>query len=211
MITLYSKATSNGRKASIMLEETGLDYTVRPMVLEDKEQKQDWFLAINPNGKIPCITDDNGPDGLPVSLFESGSILVYLAEKSGQLLPENGRARGDVLNWLFFASGHITHTGMCVHWQVRHRDNGQEHAHLDVWQAENRRVYGIVDQALSAREFLAGEYSIADIAAYPWIYRWKMQGIDIGAYPNVREWLERVGERPAVKRGMQIPPRDDDL
>ncbi len=211
MITLYSKATSNGRKASIMLEESGLDYTVRPMALENMEQKEDWYLAINPNGRIPCIVDDDGPGGVSVTVFESGAILIYLAEKSGRLLPQEPSARMEVLNWLFFASGHITHTGLGVHWQIRRRDAGEEHAHLGVWQAENNRVYGVLNRGLEGRDYLAGDYSIADVAAYPWIYRWQMQEVDLDRYPNVREWLARVGSRPAVKRGLQIPPRDDSL
>ena len=137
MITLYSKATSNGRKASIMLEESALDYRVRPMDLDTGEQKEDWYLAINPNGRIPCIVDDGGPDGRAVTVFESGAILIYLAEKSARLLPEESGARMEVLNWLFFASGHITHTGLGVHWQIRCRDAGEEHPHLGVWQTEN--------------------------------------------------------------------------
>ena len=209
MITLYSKATSNGRKASIMLEESGLAYTVRPMALEKKEQKEEWYLAINPNGRVPCIIDDDGPDGKKATIFESGAILVYLAEKSGRLMPADPVARLDVLNWLFFAAGHITHTGLAVHWQVRNRDSGKEHAHLDHWQAENNRVYGVLDRGLAGRDYLAGDYSIADVAAYPWIYRWDMQEIEIDKYSNVKAWLGRVGDRPAVRRGLQIPPRDD--
>ncbi len=211
MITLYSKATSNGRKASIMLEETGLDYEVRPMALERKENKEEWYLAINPNGRIPCIVDDDGPGGESVTLFESGAILQYLAEKSGKFLPAAGPARAEVLNWLCFASGHVTHTGLCVHWQVRCRDAGEEHAHLEMWQEENERVYGVLERSLSARDYLAGEYSIADIAAYPWIFRWDMQEIDLDAYPGVKAWLGRIAARPAVERGMNIPPRDDGL
>ncbi len=209
MITLYSKATSNGRKASIMLEESGLAYKVRPMAPEKKEQKEDWYLAINPNGRIPCIVDDEGPHGRPVTMFESGAILLYLAEKSGRLLPADPGARLEALNWLFFASGHITHTGLAVHWQVRERDAGREHAHLGIWQEENQRVYGVLERALGRRHYLAGEYSIADVAAYPWIYRWDMQEIALERYPGVRDWLARVGARPAVQRGLQIPPRDD--
>jgi GST-like protein len=209
MITLYSKATSNGRKASIMLEESGLAYTVRPMVLERKEQKQDWYLAINPNGRIPAIVDDDGPGCQAVTVFESGAILMYLAEKSGRLLPQDAIARMEVLKWLFFASGHVTHTGLCVHWQVRQRDAGLEHAHLEQWQAENNRVYGVLERTLEDRDYLAGDYSIADIATYPWIFRWEMQEIDISSYPSVAAWLGRVHERPAVQRGLRIPPRDD--
>ena len=211
MITLYSKATSNGRKASIMLEESGLDYTVRPMDLDNREQKEDWYLAINPNGRIPCIVDDDGPGGKAVTVFESGAILIYLAEKSGRLLPQEPGARMEVLNWLFFASGHITHTGLGVHWQIRRRDAGEEHTYLGAAQEENKRVYGVLNRGLEGRDYLAGDYSIADISAYPWIYRWRMQEIDLDSYPNVRDWLARVGTRPAVKRGLQIPPRDDEL
>jgi GSH-dependent disulfide-bond oxidoreductase len=209
MITLYSKATSNGRKVSIMLEETGLDFSVRPMALETKIQKEDWFLAINPNGRIPSITDDDGPGGAAVSVFESGAILQYLAEKSGKFLPAGGTDRVEVLKWLFFASGHVTHTGLAVHWQVRNRDAGEEHAHLDMWQEENNRVYGVLERGLAERDYLAGDYSIADIAAYPWIFRWDMQEIDIDAYPNVKAWLARIAARPAVQRGLNIPPRFD--
>jgi len=211
MITLYSKATSNGRKASIMLEESGLPYTVRPMALEKKEQKEDWFLALNPNGRIPCIVDEDGPGGQKVAVFESGAILLYLAEKSGRLLPADPGARIEALKWLFFASGHVTHTGLAVHWQVRERDAGREHAHLALWQEENERVYGVLERALAGRDYLAGDYSIADIAAYPWIYRWDMQEIALDAYPGVKDWLARVGARPAVGRGLRIPPRDDGL
>ena len=211
MITLYSKATSNGRKASIMLEESGLDYAVRPMDLDNREQKEDWYLAINPNGRIPCIVDDDGPGGKAVTVFESGAVLIYLAEKSGRLLPQEPAARMEVLNWLFFASGHITHTGLGVHWQIRRRDAGEEHTYLGAAQEENNRVYGVLNRGLEGRDYLAGDYSIADISAYPWIYRWRMQEIDLDSYPNVRDWLARVGARPAVKRGLQIPPRDDGL
>ncbi len=211
MITLYSKATSNGRKAAIMLEETGLAYQVRPMALERKEQKEDWYLAINPNGRIPCIQDDDGPGGESVTLFESGAILLYLAEKSGQFLSEQPTTRLETLNWLFFASGHVTHTGLAVHWQIRCRDNNQAHPHLAEWQHENNRVYGVLERTLTERDYLAGDYSIADIAAYPWIYRWQMQEIALGDYPNVQRWLQQISNRPAVKRGLQIPPRDDDL
>ena len=211
MITLYSKATSNGRKASIMLEETGLPYTVRPIALERKEHKEAWFLAINPNGRIPTIVDDDGPGGEKVTVFESGAILIYLAEKAGMLVPADPVQRIEVLKWLFFASGHITHTGLAVHWQVRNRDEGREHAHLGQWQDENNRVYGVLELGLEGRDYLAGAYSIADIAAYPWIHRWQMQEIDLSRYPRVKAWLDRIGERPAIQRGLQVPPRSDGL
>jgi GST-like protein len=213
MITLYSKATSNGRKASIMLEESGLSYRVRAMDLDAREQKEPWFIALNPQGRIPVIDDDDGPDGRQVTVFESGAILIYLAEKSGRFLPADGRTRADVLKWLMYASTHLTFTGMQVHWQVRLRDEGRPHDLLSVWQEENNRVYGAFEQGLAdGRPFLAGDtYSIADIAAFPWIHRWKMQEIRLGEFPAVSAWYARVGARDAVRRGLDVPPRGDDL
>ncbi|MDX1483796.1 MAG: glutathione S-transferase family protein [Alphaproteobacteria bacterium] len=212
MITLYAKATSNGRKASIMLEETGLDYEVRPMALERKEQKEAWFLEMNPNGRIPVITDDDGPDGAPVTVFESGAILLYLAEKSGRFLPAAPAPRARVMEWLFFVSTHLTFGAMQVHWLARRRDAGEPHPDLEMWQAENARVYGVLDQGLAGSPYFGGEdYSIADIAAYPWVYRWRMQGIDMEAFPHLKSWFAGVGAREAVIRGLGIPPRDDDL
>ncbi len=213
MITLYAKATSNGRKASIMLEETGLPYRARPVDLAAGEQKQPWFLALNPQGRIPAIADDDGPGGRPVTVFESGAILIYLAEKSGRLLPADTRGRAETLKWLMYASTHVTFTGMQVHWLVRLRDAGRPHDLLDVWKEENARVYGALELGLSdGRPYLAGtDYSIADIAAYPWIYRHRMQEIDLAAYPALAAWFGRVGARLAVVRGLDVPPRDDDL
>jgi GST-like protein len=213
MITLYSKATSNGRKASIMLEESGLSYRVRAMDLDAREQKEPWFIALNPQGRIPVIDDDDGPDGRQVTVFESGAILIYLAEKSGRFLPADGRTRADVLKWLMYASTHLTFTGMQVHWQVRLRDEGRPHDLLSVWQEENNRVYGAFEQGLAdGRPFLAGDtYSVADIAAFPWIHRWKMQEIRLGEFPAVSAWYARVGARDAVRRGLDVPPRGDDL
>jgi GST-like protein len=213
MITVYSKATSNGRKASIMLEETGLSYRVRAMDLDAREQKEPWFIALNPQGRIPVIVDDDGPDGRSATVFESGAILIYLAEKSGRFLPADRRARADVLKWLMYASTHLTFTGMQVHWQVRLRDEGRPHDLLSVWQEENNRVYGAFEQGLAdGRPFLAGDtYSVADIAAFPWIHRWKMQEIRLGEFPAVSAWYARVGARDAVRRGLDVPPRGDDL
>jgi GST-like protein len=213
VITLFSKATSNGRKASIMLEETGLRYQVRPIDLDAKEQKQPWFLKLNPQGRIPVIHDDDGPGGQPVTVFESGAILIYLAEKAGRLLPTEPRARAEVMKWLMFTSTHLTFTAMQVHWQVRLRDQGKPHALLDVWQEENERVYGVYELGLAdGRRFLAGDdYSIADIAAYPWIYRWRMQEVSLLGMVRLHEWFERVGTRAAVRRGLDVPPRSDNL
>ena len=212
MITLYAKATSNGRKASIMLEETGLPYEVRPMALERKEQKEDWFLEINPNGRIPVITDDDGPGGAPVTVFESGAILIYLAEKSGLLLPTAPSDRARVMEWLFFVSTHFTFGAMQVLWLARMRDRGEAHPGLEGWQAENARIYGVMEQGLDDGPYFGGAaYSIADIAAYPWVYRWEMQGIDLDAFPRLKSWFAAVGAREAVIRGLGVPPRADGL
>jgi GST-like protein len=212
MITLYAKATSNGRKASIMLEETGLPYEVRPMALERKEQKEAWFLEMNPNGRIPVITDDDGPDGEPVTVFESGAILMYLAEKSGRFLPTDPGVRARTLEWLFFVSSHLTFGAMQVHWLARLRDAGEPHPDLADWQDENARIYGVMDTGLSDGPYLAGaQYTIADIAAYPWIYRWDMQGIDMESFPRLKAWFETVGARDGVIRGLGVPPREDGL
>ena len=211
MITLYSKATSNGRKASIMLEESGLDYVVRPMALNKMEQKENWYLQINPNGRIPCIVDNQGPNEETVTIFESGAILVYLAEKCGQFLPFDPVARFETLNWLFFASGHVTHTGMAIMWQVRSRDRGEEHSNLKLWQTENDRVYGVLERGLEGRRYLSVDYSIADISIWPWIYRYDLAGLNLEKFPNVKNWFERIAARPAVQRGIQIPPRNDDF
>lgn len=213
MITLYSKATSNGRKASIMLEETGLPYRVRAMDLDAREQKEHWFTELNPQGRIPVIVDDDGPEGRQVTVFESGAILVYLAEKSGRFLPVSARGRAEVMNWLMYASTHLTFTCMQVHWQVRLREQGKPHELLDVWQEENDRVYGVFERGLAdERPFLAGEaYSIADVAAFPWIHRWRMQEIGLDEFSAVSAWYARVSARDAVRRGLDIPPRGDAL
>lgn len=213
MITLYSKATSNGRKASIMLEETGLSYRVQPMDLTAKEQKQPWFLAINPQGRIPVIVDDEGPGGQTVSVFESGAILIYLAEKACKFLPTAPQPRAEVMKWLMFTSTHLTFTAMQVHWQVRLREAGAAHDLLRVWQQENERIYDVYELGMAdGRRFLAGDdYSIADIAAYPWIYRWKMQEVPLPAMPGLKAWFDRVGARDGVKRGLTVPPRSDGM
>jgi GST-like protein len=196
-----------------MLEETGLSYRSQHMDLTAKEQKKPWFLAINPQGRIPVIVDDDGPGGQVVSVFESGAILIYLAEKVGKFLPIPPQPRAEVMKWLMFTSTHLTFTAMQVHWQVRLREAKRDHDLLRVWQEENERIYGVYELGLAdGRRFLAGDdYSIADIAAYPWIYRWKMQEAPLPAMPGLRTWFELVGVRDAVKRGLSVPPRGDGM
>jgi GSH-dependent disulfide-bond oxidoreductase len=209
MIELYSWATGNGRRASIMLEESGLPYTVHPMDLSTKVQKEPWYVAISPYGRIPAIVDRDPPE--PVTLFESGAILIHLAEKSGKLLPPSGASRAETLKWLFFQTSNVGPMAMQVHWLARCRDNGEPHANLDVYRDEVRLLYGIMERRLAGAPYLAGEYSVADVAAYPWVFRHPMQDIDLAPFPALADWFARVGARPAVKRGMNIPPRKDGL
>ena len=209
MIELYSWATGNGRRASIMLEESRLAYELHPMELGTKRQKEPWFLALNPYGRIPVIVDrDLDP---PIVLFESGAILLYLAEKSGRLLSSAAASRAAALKWLFFGTSSIGPTAMQVHWLVRRRDKGEPHANLEIYRAELETLYGIADRRLAEAPYLAGDYSIADVAAYPWVYRHGMQGIAMARFPALAAWMGRVAARPAVQRGMNIPPRSDGL
>ena len=169
------------------------------------------FLSLNPNGRIPVIIDrDPGDAGGPLAVFESGAILLYLAEKSGRLLPADPVARVAALQWLFFASTQVTHTAMQVHWLVREQQAGKAAPHLDDYRAELVRLYGVLDGVLAGREWLAGaDYSIADIAAWTWIERHEMHGIALDPWPSLSDWLARVAARPATVKGYGIPPRAD--
>lgn len=210
MIDLYSRATPNGRKVAITLEETGLPYDIHPVNLAKKEQKAPEFLALNPNGRIPVIVDDDPGDGGRAVIFESGAILLYLAEKSGTLLPSDTAQRIEALKWLFFGSSQVTHTAMQVHYLVRRREAGEPQENLGVYVEELERLYGVLDGVLAGRAYLAGdEYSIADLSAWPWVERHGVHGIDIKRWPSLGAWLERIAERPATKRGYDVPPRGD--
>lgn len=210
MIELHSRATPNGRKIAIALEETGLPYTVHPVDLSRKEQKAPDFLKLNPNGRIPVIIDRDPGDGRPLAVFESGAILIYLAEKSGKLLPGDGLARIEALKWLFFASSQVAHTAMQVHWLVRRRDADETTPHLEDYRTELARLYGVLDGVLAGREWLAGDdYSIADIAAWTWVERHDMHGLPFDPWPALAAWSARVAARPATVRGYDIPPRAD--
>ena len=208
MIDLYTASTPNGWKASIMLEEVGLPYEVKPIRLDQGEQKQDWFLKINPNGRIPAIVDrDEGDFGV----FESGAILIYLAEKTGRLLPADLRGRSSVLQWLMFQMSGVGPMQGQANVFFRYAPEKIPFA-IERYQRETRRLYEILDGALTEREYLAGDYSIADVATWPWarIHGWA--GVEIDGLPNLQRWLERVGERPAVAKGWKIPrPPDADL
>ena len=206
MIDLYTWSTSNGRKASIMLEELGADYTLHPIHIGKGDQFTPEYLAINPNGKIPAIVDSDGPGGAPIAVFESGAILIYLAEKYGQFLPTEPVARMEVIQWLMFQMGGIGPIFGQVHHFLRAAKEKVPYG-IERYGTEARRLYGVLDRRLDGREHLAGEgYSIADIATWPWVLRHEWQQIDLADYPNVKRWFDAVGSRPAVQRGIQIPP-----
>lgn len=212
MIELYSRATPNGRKVSIALEESGLPYRVHAVDLARREQKSPEFLSLNPNGRIPVIVDRDpaGAGRGPLAVFESGAILTYVAEKSGKLLPSDPLARLAAFEWLFFASSQVTHIAMQVHWLVRLKEQGKAAPHLEDYRVELRRLYGVMDGALAGRKWLAGDdYSIADIAAWTWVERHPMHGIVLESFPALADWFMRVAARPATRKGYDIPPRND--
>ena len=205
MIDLYTWATPNGHKASIMLEELALDYRVHPIDIGNGEQFAADYVAINPNGKIPTIVDQDGPGGGPFAVFESGAILIYLAEKTGRLLSPDPRQRSQAIQWLMFQVGGLGPMfGQAQHFR-RFAPQPLPYA-IERYSKEAARLYGVLDSRLGAGEFLAeGDYSIADIATYPWVARHEWQGISLADYANVRRWFELVGRRAAVQKGMQVP------
>jgi GST-like protein len=210
MITLYTWTTPNGRKIPVALEEMGLPYEVRPVDIGASEQFSAAFLAVSPNNKIPAIVD-HGAAGGPVSVFESGAILVYLAEKSGLLLPSGGAARAKVLEWLFWQVGGIgPMLGQLFYFAVRAPEKVPPA--IERFQEEANRLFGVLERRLSEAPYLGGDaYSIADIATYPWVIPAiglvrAGAGDALGPLPAVDRWLAEVGARPAVQRGMAIPP-----
>jgi GSH-dependent disulfide-bond oxidoreductase len=200
-ITLYFWPTPNGVKASIMLEECGLPYDMRWIDITKGDQKRPEYLAISPNNKIPAITDPDGPGGEPVSIFESGAILQYLGRKAGKLYPQAERARIEVEEWLFWQVGGLGAMGGQAHHYLKFAKEKIPYA-MERLTAEMHRLYSVMDRRLAEREYLAGEYSIADIACYGWSRRWEWQAQKIEDFPHVKSWLERVGARAAVQRGM---------
>ena len=201
MITLYTAGTPNGHKISIMLEEIGLDYAVVALNLRESEQRENWFLEINPNGRIPAIVDHSNDD---LNVFESGAILLYLAEKTTKLLPSDEKERSTVIQWLMFQMGGIGPMQGQANVFYRYAPEKIDYA-IGRYQREVRRLYEVLNTQLEEHEYLAGEYSIADIASYPWVRGHAWSGISIEGLGYLENWLLRVGERPAVKRGMEIP------
>jgi len=204
MIEVYSWATPNGHKVHIMLEECGLPYRVHPIDIGAGDQFTPEFLAISPNNKIPAIVDPNGPDGAPISLFESGAILLYLASKTGKLLPDSTRAKFAVLEWLMFQMGGVgPMLGQAHHFRM-YAPEKLEYA-IDRYTNEAKRLYGVMDKRLASHKYIAGdEYTIADIAIFPWLRSWKNQGIDWADYPQLKGWFDEMAARPAVRRGVEV-------
>ena len=202
-ITLYFFPTPNGVKGSIMLEECGLPYKLHWIDITKGDQKKPEFLAVSPNNKIPAITDPDGPDGQAVSIFESGAILQYLGRKTGKFYPQGELKRIEVEEWLFWQVGGLGAMGGQAHHFLRFAKEKIPYA-MDHFRNEVHRLYTVMDRRLADREYLAGEYSIADIACYGWANRWDWQGQNIEEFPHVKVWLARVGARPAVQRGMNI-------
>ena len=205
MIQLYTWGTPNGKKVSIMLEEIAMPYEVHPINLGQGDQFKPEYLAINPNNKIPSIIDTDGPGGKPLTLFESGAILMYLAEKSGKLWPADMRQRYAVMQWLMFQMGGVGPMFGQANYFFRLEEK-VPYA-IERYHKEALRLYGVLEQALAQNEHLAGEYSIADIATYPWVWRHDIHQVKLEDFPNVKRWYDKISERPAVKRGMEIPKR----
>ena len=204
MIDVYSWATPNGHKIHIMLEECGLPYTAHPVNIGTGEQFKPDFLKISPNNRIPAIVDPDGPDGKPISLFESGAILVYLAAKTGKFMPKSDRQKFEVLQWLMFQMGGVgPMLGQNHHFRL-YAPEKIEYA-VNRYTNEAKRLYGVMDRQLAKNKFIAGNtYTIADMAIFPWLRNWKNQGIDWADFPHLQVWFDKIAARPAVKRGVEV-------
>jgi glutathione S-transferase len=201
MIELFTAATPNGWKASICLEELGLPYKVTPIALGKGEQKEEWYVKLNPNGRIPTIVDhDNGG----FAVFESGAILIYLAEKTGKLLPRDEKGRSLVIQWLMFQMGGIGPMMGQANVFFRYAPEKIPYA-IDRYHRECRRLFEVLDRQLANGEFLAGDYSIADIANWSWVKTYPWSGVEVDGLDRLQRWIEKIGERPAVQRGIAVP------
>jgi GST-like protein len=203
MIDLYTWPTPNGFKVSIMLEETGLPYTVIPVDINVGDQFQPEFLKISPNNKIPAIVDRDGLDGKPYPVFESGAILLYLAEKTGRFLPKPMAERYRVVQWLMFQMGGIGPMLGQAHHFRKYAPEPIPYA-IERYTNEAARLYGVLDTRLGNSEYLAGDYSIADMAVFPWLRPHKNQGQNLDDFPNLKRWFEAIAARPAVERGLAV-------
>jgi GSH-dependent disulfide-bond oxidoreductase len=205
MIELFTAATPNGHKVSIALEELGLPYEVRALSFAKNEQKEPWFLEINPNGRIPAIVDRENGD---FAVFESGAILLYLAEKAGKLLPSEPKQRSQAVQWLMFQMGGVGPMMGQANVFFRYAPERIEYA-IGRYQRESRRLFEVLDGQLARHEFLADEYSIADIANWAWVQTYAWSGLSIEGLPNLTRWLEEIRKRPAVQRGIEVPKRPE--
>jgi GST-like protein len=208
MIDVYSWATPNGHKVHIMLEECGLrlnrDWRAIPVNIGTGDQFAPEFLRISPNNKIPALVDPHGPDGKPISVFESGAILVYLAAKTGKFMPRSDRAKFEVLQWLMFQMGGVgPMLGQNHHFRL-YAPEKIDYA-INRYTNEAKRLYGVMDKQVSKTKFIAGNtYTIADMAIFPWLRNWQNQGIDWAEYPHLKHWFDTIAARPAVQRGVQV-------
>jgi len=208
MINVHSWPTPNGHKVHVMLEECGFrlgrDWQVHAVNIGQGDQFQPDFLKISPNNKIPALVDSDGPDGKPISIFESGAILLYLAAKTGKFLPKSDRAKFKVLEWLMFQMGGVgPMLGQAHHFRIYAPDK-IEYA-INRYTNEAKRLYGVMDKQLEHQKFIAGnQYTIADIAIFPWLRSWQNQGIDWADHPHLKAWFDKIAERPAVQRGVAV-------
>lgn len=208
MIDVYTWPTPNGHKVHIMLEECGLrlgrDWQAHAVNIGTGDQFKPEFLRISPNNKIPALVDPNGPDGRPISVFESGAILVYLAAKFGRFMPKSARQKYDVLQWLMFQMGGVgPMLGQNHHFRI-YAPEKLEYA-INRYTNEAKRLYGVIDRQLATHQFIAGSsYSIADMAIFPWLRNWERQGIVLGDYPHLKAWFDKLSARPAVQRGVAV-------
>lgn len=204
MIDLYTWSTPNGRKVSIMLEELALPYNVHAIDIGKGDQFEPGFVAISPNSKIPAVVDSDGPNGKPFALFESGAILLYLADKTGRLVPEEKSQRFEAIQWLMFQMGGVGPMFGQTHHFLRAAPEPVPYA-IDRYSKETRRLYGVLDRHLANSEWLGAEYSVADIATFPWTARHEWHKVELAEFPNVQRWYNQIAARPAVQRGMKVP------
>lgn len=207
MIEVYSWPTPNGHKVHIMLEECGLPYRVHAVDIGAGAQFAPEFLAISPNNKIPAIVDPDGPGGRPISVFESGAILLYLGEKTGRFLPRDAAARVPVYEWLMFQMGGFGPMPGQVHHFIGLKDEADRRYGLQRFMAETRRLYGVMDRRLATHEHVAGDLSVADFAILGWVWRHPRHQVDLADFPNVKRWYEQLMARPGVTRGFAVPLR----
>ena len=206
-IELFTFDTPNGRKISVALEEMGLPYMVQVVDIGAGQQFAPDFVRISPNNKIPAIVDPDGPDGQPISVFESGAILLYVAEKTGLFLPREGRTRVEVLEWLMFQMGGFGPMPGQVHHFMALASEADRRYGLERYMAETRRLYGVMDRRLQGRSFFAGDLSIADFALLGWVWRHPRHQVDLADFPQVQRWYQSMMARPAVQRGFAVPMR----